>query len=319
MIRSRVFHGPGPNLHESPFHLAQSPYLRDNLAMALEVLESLLSLPEGWNALAERARNPFASSEWIVTWWKHFGEGREPVVGMRRDPGGALVAAAPLYVWRRHPLRMGRFIGHGQADFLGPVYAPEHREAAARVLAATLDEAGCNALLAERLHAGTPLPQGWTGRRLLEESSPVLELEGSWDDFLASRSSNFRQQVRRRERNLARDHELRYRLTEDTETLEEDFMTLGRLHRARWGRTSATTSPAPTSPSTSTSPPSRSSAAGCGCGRWSWMDGPWRAGTGCASGGSSGTTRPAATPSSTPRTWASCFSRTPCERRWPTG
>jgi len=196
-----------------------------------------MRLPEDATALAARACNPFASREWIQTWWQHFGAGREPTVGVLRDGAGGLQVIVPIYVWRRHPLRMARFIGHGPADYLGAVHAPADREAAAGALADTLDGANCHALLAERLPGASPLPKGWTGYALLEESSPVLALEaGSWDEFLASRSSNFRQQVRRRERNLARDHELRFRLTENRDKLDEDFATLGRLHTARWGK-----------------------------------------------------------------------------------
>lgn len=195
-----------------------------------------MRLPEETTALAERACNPFATREWIETWWQHFGAGREPIVGVLRDGAGSLQVIVPTYVWRRHPLRMARFIGHGPADYLGAVHAPADRDAAAGALADTLAAAGCSALLAERLPGGAPLPDGWTGHALLEESSPVLALDaGSWDEFLASRSANFRQQVRRRERNLARRHELRFRLTDDPDRLEEDFATLGRLHRARWG------------------------------------------------------------------------------------
>ena len=47
-----------------------------------------------------------------------------------------------------------------------------------------------------------------------QESSPVLSLAGrGWEDILAARSANFRQQVRRRERKLAQAHELRFRLS----------------------------------------------------------------------------------------------------------
>ena len=205
--------------------------------MGLELSDSIVRLPEETSVLAERAGNPFASREWIQTWWMHFGDGRQPVVGILRDGAGGLQVVVPIYVWRRRPMRMARFIGHGPADFLGAVHAPADREAAADALAETLGAAGCQALLAERLPGGSPLPAGWTGYALLEETSPVLTFDGaSWDEFLASRSSNFRQQVRRRERNLARRHELRFRLTEHQDTFDEDFATLGRLHTARWGK-----------------------------------------------------------------------------------
>jgi CelD/BcsL family acetyltransferase involved in cellulose biosynthesis len=66
------------------------------------------------------------------------------------------------------------------------------------------------------------------------EESPTLLIGGrSFDEFLASRSKNFREQVRRRERKLRREHEVELRLT-DASRLEADLDTLFRLHAARW-------------------------------------------------------------------------------------
>jgi CelD/BcsL family acetyltransferase involved in cellulose biosynthesis len=75
---------------------------------------------------------------------------------------------------------------------------------------------------------------------LRRTGSPVLRFEGkSWDELLASRSANFREQVRRRERKLAREHDLNYRLCDDPERLDDDLGVLFRLHLARWSDTGA--------------------------------------------------------------------------------
>ena len=74
------------------------------------------------------------------------------------------------------------------------------------------------------------------GSFLRGEPSPVLPVDGrSFDEYLASRSRNLREQVRRRERKLARERDLVFRLADDPEPLDEDFGTLIRLHDARWG------------------------------------------------------------------------------------
>ena len=46
-------------------------------------------MPEEWTALAEEARNPFGTREWIQTWWRHFGLDRESFVGIAQDGSGA--------------------------------------------------------------------------------------------------------------------------------------------------------------------------------------------------------------------------------------
>jgi CelD/BcsL family acetyltransferase involved in cellulose biosynthesis len=134
-----------------------------------------------------------------------------------------------------------RLIGHGPADELGPLCAPEHRPAAAAALRRALDDAGADVFLAEELRRDA----GWSTRLGAPVrgtgASPVLRVSGqSWDDFLGARSPNFRQQVRRRERALV-EHGLGYRLCASPDRLAGDLDTLFALHRRRWPDGSAFT------------------------------------------------------------------------------
>jgi CelD/BcsL family acetyltransferase involved in cellulose biosynthesis len=128
-----------------------------------------------------------------------------------------------------------RFLGHGPGDELGPVHAGEP-EAAARVVRSTLDALDWDVFFGEQL----PGDEGWPGRlggRLWRrEASPSLDLPASWDEYLAARSANFREQLRRRESSLGREGEVVTRLADAT-TLEDDLDALFTLHRARWGST----------------------------------------------------------------------------------
>lgn len=150
------------------------------------------------------------------------------------DPRGAINVILPLLHERRARLRVTRFLGHGVGDELAPVCAPEDRQHAAEALAAVLFSRS-DLLLAERLPSSWPRePLG--GRVLKEEDSPIvcLDEEGNWESYLAARSANFRQQVRRRARRLHRSG-VRFRLSEDPARLKEDFGQLIALHSQRWG------------------------------------------------------------------------------------
>jgi CelD/BcsL family acetyltransferase involved in cellulose biosynthesis len=204
--------------------------------LTLEPLDGLSAAREEWTALAQRAGNLFATWEWADAWWRVYGEDRPLAVTGCRDEDDRLVAILPLYVARRGPVRMLRFIGHGPADQLGPVCAPEHRRATADALRRLLADRRelWNVMLAERLAPA----EGWTGLLgatvVHHEESPTLQIGGrSFDEYLASRSRNFREQVRRRARKLAREHEVVFRLS-DAERLDADLDTLVRLHDARW-------------------------------------------------------------------------------------
>jgi glycosyltransferase involved in cell wall biosynthesis/CelD/BcsL family acetyltransferase involved in cellulose biosynthesis len=202
--------------------------------LAVERAGSLEELREEWTELAERAGSPFQTWEWADAWWRVYGDGELRLTALRR-PGGELAAILPLYASRRAGLRLLRFIGHGPGDRLGPVCAPEDsREVALAMRRALADAGGWDLFAAERL----PGEQHWAewlgGPVLRTESSPYLRFAGDWEAYLASRSRNFRDQARRRERKLRREHEVEFRLCDDPARLDDDLSTLIRLHEMRW-------------------------------------------------------------------------------------
>src|SRR3954447_5926469 len=211
-------------------------YAQPVTELTLETVGDLGSVRDEWNALAERAGNIFATHEWAAAWWEVYGEDRPLLVTACRDSEGRLVALLPLYLASRRPVRTLRFLGHGPADQLGPVCAPEDRQAAADALRdfLTSEFRGWDLVLAERLAPAEGWPGLLGGRVVHCEDSPPLVIGGrSFDEFLASRSRNFREQVRRRDRKLRREHEVEIRLSA-ADRLGEDLATLFRLHEARW-------------------------------------------------------------------------------------
>jgi CelD/BcsL family acetyltransferase involved in cellulose biosynthesis len=185
-----------------------------------------------WSALP--VTSIFSTFEWSAAWWRHFGAGRTPLLHVARDEEGAVAAVVPLYLWRERPLRVVRFLGHPQGDELGPVgpAGPAERAAA---LALALSRIDHDVFVGEQLPGGEDWPSLLHVRRWRREAGPVLRFAGSWDDYLDTRSANFRGQLRRRERRLQQRYVVRFRLTEDESRLDRDLDALFALHRARWG------------------------------------------------------------------------------------
>lgn len=204
----------------------------------VDLVDGLDEAREAWVALALASRNVFSTWEWAVTWWRQRDESRRLLVHVGREPDGRVSSLLPLYQWSSRPFRIARFLGHGPADQLGPVCAASDARSAARALHRVLHERGLDLVLAELLPGGL----GWSdelGSRMIgRESSPLASLEKGWEAFLAARSSNLRQQVRRRERRLADRYTLRYRQSADAERLDDDLSLLFSLHVARWGASS---------------------------------------------------------------------------------
>jgi CelD/BcsL family acetyltransferase involved in cellulose biosynthesis len=203
--------------------------------LAIQSQPSLEGLRDDWQRLAAADGNVFATFEWASAWWTHLGEGEELALASCRDSDGTTVAVLPLTIGRTGRIRTVRLLGHGPADRLAPICAPDHRGAVAGALRAFLATTGADLFVGEQM----PAEEGWgaaLGAVILErESSPALRTsELDWEGWLASRSRNFRQQVRRRQRQLEELGELRFRLTRTDTELERDLETLFELHAARW-------------------------------------------------------------------------------------
>jgi dTDP-4-amino-4,6-dideoxygalactose transaminase/CelD/BcsL family acetyltransferase involved in cellulose biosynthesis len=205
----------------------------------LEWYDEIGELRDEWERLALASANVFATWQWASSWWRRYGDGRRLRIATCRDRTGRTVALLPMYEWRKRPVRIFRFVGHGAGDQLGPVCDPADRVAAARALRRALDELDCDVFLGERLQGD----QAWShllgSRVLTREAYPLLRVAGGWDDYVATRSRHFRKKMLWQERKLGRDHELRYRLHERAETLEADLDILFSLHRSRWGEGTA--------------------------------------------------------------------------------
>ena len=179
----------------------------------------------------------FSTWEWADVWWRHFGAGRPLLIHVARDGGGRPVAILPLYLSSRRPARTLRFVGHGAGDQLGPVCAPGDRPAAAAALrdAVASLRVRWSVFLGDGMTGDVEWADALGGVVLKRDPSPYLRLEpGDWDAFLASRSQNFRQQARRRERKFVRETGGRVRTTTAPPELHADVDTLARLHVARW-------------------------------------------------------------------------------------
>jgi CelD/BcsL family acetyltransferase involved in cellulose biosynthesis len=203
----------------------------------VEYVRSLEAVPRSeWVGLAAETGSIFTTPEWLCTWWRWFGRGRKPLIGLvSRD--SELVAILPMYIWWTRGVPIVRFIGHGVSDRLGPISSPLTEPITGEVFARVIDAVPLRRfiLLAELVPGGYRFGEVLGARTLYRDASPFLKLdEASWDAFLQSRSANFRQQVRRFARRLAELGAVSYRLTSDLNTLDQDLDMLFDLHRRRW-------------------------------------------------------------------------------------
>lgn len=189
-----------------------------------------------WIELADQQDNVFSTWEWASTWWRHFGSGQELFVHAVLDRAGRPIGILPLYVSAKRVGSIARFIGHGPADQLGPICAPEHRQEVAAALRVLMEARHSpRMLLAERLRSDEKWTENLRGRAIRRHSFALVKLDRSgWERWLSTKSANFRQQTRKAERRLARDHRLEFRLVTAEADVPGALDAMIDLHDARW-------------------------------------------------------------------------------------
>jgi CelD/BcsL family acetyltransferase involved in cellulose biosynthesis len=209
--------------------------------------ESSFDLPEWGHLLTlDPNRHVFGTPEWNRTWWAEFGAGKDLLTLLVRR-GAEIVGIVPLYRKREGSRPILRFVGGiDLTDYLGPICSLEDRGEVADSLVAWLrstdlewDEFdGHNMLVpfgfAEFLVESADR-HGFDFTLSQEETSALLPLPSSWDEYLALLDSKDRHELRRKMRRFSRDFpEAQVRLS-TADTLERDFEVFVDMHRGAEG------------------------------------------------------------------------------------
>ena len=199
---------------------------------------------EEWDALAVGAGRPYCAPAWMLAWWRHAcGEG-PPLRAVVVLEGGRLLGIAPFWLDRRGmPPARHRLLGDGLAAPVEPLSAPGREREVADVVVSTLSRAVPAPVILrfEATAAGAGwaglLVDGWSRRPWVHSEYPTqapgVSLEGlDYDAWLATRSTNFRQQARRLRRRLEQAG-AEFKIAGEHD-LERQLSEFSRLHHARW-------------------------------------------------------------------------------------
>lgn len=212
----------------------------------------LLSLREEWQSLETRARTRsfFVGWTFLSTWWEHFHREREAKVFLLRDSRGEPVAIVPLYIEERvlplGSVRVLRNVGFADVvnpDYLDALVLPGRENEVADALLPILFE-GASWEFAEfsELDSRASLIRMVKRWRKITRGElrfdrrgicPYLELPSSSEEFMKSRNSHFRQQLRRYRRKIERDLRVRWRRVGQDVDLPSAMRALMSLHQER--------------------------------------------------------------------------------------
>ncbi|MCY2974168.1 MAG: GNAT family N-acetyltransferase [Planctomycetota bacterium] len=93
----------------------------------LDTLDSAWAAAEAWQMLA--SKNPMHSPEWLLSWWRAFGESNQLMVLQCQDTDGQVVGIAPFYLEREFGSVAIRSLGSGEvcSDYIR-ILSQEGRE-----------------------------------------------------------------------------------------------------------------------------------------------------------------------------------------------
>jgi CelD/BcsL family acetyltransferase involved in cellulose biosynthesis len=202
-------------------------------------------LRERWDALAVAAGRPYCAPAWALAWWHNARPDGAAlrVVAVRDD--GEPIGIAPLWA---DPGALGgaryRLLAGGLSAPVGPLAVagrePEVAAAVAGALAAAHPRPAAIAFEGQRAGPDwiAELAAGWPGRRPWRHAtpavvSPTVDLSpADYDAWLATKTSNFRQQARRFRRRLDKEGAT-FRVAEAGE-VDRAVGAFVDLHGARW-------------------------------------------------------------------------------------
>ena len=196
-----------------------------------------------WDRLAVDAGLPYCAPGWLMAWWRHVApKGARLRVVVARE-GDRLVGVAPFYAtpWRAG-LWTWSLLATDLSSRIEPLAEPEAVQEIARALAAgapppariDLDGVPVDSPWPTVLRSAGPGGRHAWHFRKPAVPAPVVPLAGGTvDEWLRTRSSNFRQQMRRARRKLEKDGGT-FRVAGAPEEIERDLVHFERLHNARW-------------------------------------------------------------------------------------
>jgi CelD/BcsL family acetyltransferase involved in cellulose biosynthesis len=163
----------------------------------------------GWNRLVERCRAPvpFATWQFQTAWYRAFAPGPLHLLAAQ-DGAGEWVGALPLYETPSPEGPVLRLVGGTEvADYLDLIAVASREEEVWKALLPVLAEIPWSAVDLRPVPGASPTPGLLTGlaastglicRAKVEDRCPVIELVGTWDDYLAGLSGKDRHELRRK-------------------------------------------------------------------------------------------------------------------------
>src|SRR5215472_5152582 len=239
-----------PNVCAPAMSGTDSPSLTFRVYRDLDDLRQMQECAEELS-IAYPEASIFSSLDWLVSWWETFHNSQPLMVLAAFDATSRLAGLAALYLSQERflrivPLRCLRFVGDGSGDSdnLDFVVRPGFEDAFANELLEHLREqkdqwdivrlntTPADSPVANRIEQLLRRRQ-WTSFTGMRDRSSIL-LPASWEEYLATLSSEDGKNILRYRRRIERRYSLRVYRCDHQHELPACLEGLFRLHQLRW-------------------------------------------------------------------------------------
>ena len=197
--------------------------------------DSFHQLESAWKGLLSNSptATPFQTWEWQSIWTRHFARrSRLHIVAVHE--GDDLVGLMPM-IQSQRAWKTLKAIGTGASDYLHPIAMRGYETTVNESVARHLDETKSPDLIdLHQIREDKPFASVSQGYVPIEQARClVLDLPGSYDDYLKTLSKSLRYDVKRLDKDLFKTG--RAAVTQvDEDQIEEGMTRLFETHRKRW-------------------------------------------------------------------------------------
>lgn len=210
-----------------------------------------------WDQLLERSaiRSPFLRWEWVKTWWRHFGSGRELSVAVLRGADDVPVMIAPMMIspgegrlrrylrWLTWVGGLGPVTGERMDFLVPPEHAPMLMPWLQRIFAEVAADRNVDALWLPMVPEESPnlpwlheaLAASWLGVGVGERlASRCMVLPHAWENLPTGAAGRWRKKMRRKNAAFFQRHSGQRVQAELMLEPMAAFDELARLHALHW-------------------------------------------------------------------------------------
>jgi CelD/BcsL family acetyltransferase involved in cellulose biosynthesis len=214
--------------------------------LELQRIDELDDFETRWNHLLSRSldNQPFLTYEWLTSWWKHFGKGRELKLFTAESEGAVSLVIPVMYsTHRAFGLKHCRaeFVSASDSDYQVLLLTNFHEATRSikQLIKSIMEDADADLLILGEVpedSATAKLLENVSGgkfgvSRSITNSCPYVPLPSSYEIFLQTLGSNMRRNLKVWEKQALRDYKVEFVAYDKIGTIEEAMKIFFELHQ----------------------------------------------------------------------------------------